>query len=146
MTIAYRDAAASEPAAELGKLLDNLRHATSTLGSVADEVRKVAEASAGSIRKSEGSAKVLSALAERIGRLEAQPDNSRPQPLRTVEKGTPIALAGSASDDIRLRIAELQSQATELRKRGDDAAAQKRLSEIGVEIIRLSNGMSQPVL
>jgi len=145
MTTAPRAAAGAEPVAELGKLLDNLRRATSTLGSVADEVRKVAEASAGSIRKSEGSAKVLSALAERIARLEAQPDNSRPQPLRTVEKATPIALAGTASDDIRLRIAELQTQAAELRKRGDDAAAQKRLSEIGVEIIRLSNGMSQPV-
>ncbi len=146
MTIASRDAAATEPAVELGKLLDNLRRATSTLGSVADEVRKVAEASAGSIRKSEGSAKVLSVLAERIARLEAQPDNSRPQPLRTVEKATPVALAGNASDDIRLRIAELQSQAAELRKRGDDAATQKRLSEIGVEIIRLSNGMAQRVL
>jgi hypothetical protein len=146
MTPSPSAAARAEPVAELGKLLDNLRHATSTLGSVADEVRKVAEASAGSIRKSEGSAKVLSVLAERIARLEAQPDNSRPQPLRTVEKATPIALAGNASDDIRLRIAELQSQAVELRKRGDDAAAQKRLSEISVEIIRLSNGMSQPVL
>ena len=145
MMVASHDAAGTEPAVELGKLLDNLRHATRTLGSIADEVRKVADASAASIRKSEGSAKVLSALTERIARLEAQPDNSRPQPLRTVEKGTPIALAGSASDDIRLRIAELQNQAAELRKRGDDVAAQKRLSEISVEIIRLSNGMSQPV-
>ncbi|MGD0075731.1 MAG: hypothetical protein ABSD31_15515 [Candidatus Binataceae bacterium] len=134
-----------DPTAEMGKLLDNLRHATRSLNSVADEVRKVAEASAGSIRKSESSAKVLSTLAERIARLEAQPDNSRPQPLRAVEKATPIALAGNSTDDTRLRIAELQSQAAELRKRGDDAVAQKRLSEIGVEIIRLSNGLSQPV-
>jgi len=145
-TTPWNDAASVEPGAELGKLLDHLRHATDRLGAVADDVRKVAEASASSIRKSEGSAKVLSVMGERIARLEAQPDNSRPQPLRAVEKGTPIALAGSAGDDIRARIAELQGQAAELRKRGDDAVAHKRLSEIGIEIIRLSNGLPQPAL
>ena len=134
------------PAGELGKLLDNLRRATGTLGALADEVRKVAETSSSSIRKSEGSAKVLSALSERIARLEAQPDNSRLQPLRAVEKGTPIALMGPGTDDARIRIADLQSQAAELRKRGDDPAAQKRLSEIGVEIIRLSSATSRPAL
>ncbi len=133
-------AAGPSPSAELGKLLDDLRRAAGTLGAAADEVRKIAEASAGSIRKSEGSAKVLTALAERVTRLEAQPDTSRPQPLRAVEKGILIESAATAADDIRLRITRLQSEAAELRKRGGDVAAQKRLSEIGVEIIRLSNG------
>ena len=133
-----------EPAAELGKLLDDLRRAAGTLGSTADEVRKVAEASAGSIRKAEGSAKVLTALADRVARLEAQPDTSRPQPLRAVEKGILIESAATAADDIRLRINQLQSEAAELRKRGGDVTAQKRLSEIGVEIIRLSNGAYYP--
>jgi len=134
----------SEPSAELGKLLDDLRRAAGTLGSAADEVRKVAEASAGSIRKSEGSAKVLTVLTDRVARLEAQPDTSRPQPLRAVEKGILLESAATAADDIRLRINQLQSEAAELRKRGGDVAAQKRLSEIGVEIIRLSNGAYYP--
>ncbi len=133
-----------EPAAELGKLLDDLRCAAGTLGSAADEVRKVAEASAGSIRKAEGSAKVLTALADRVARLEAQPDTSRPQPLRAVEKGILLESAATAADDIRLRINQLQGEAAELRKRGGDVAARKRLSEIGVEIIRLSNRAYYP--
>jgi hypothetical protein len=103
-------------------------------------MRKVAEASVGTIRKAEGSAKVLSLLAERVARLEAQPDNLAPQPLRTVEKGTPFNF-GSSLDDSNLRIAVLQQEAMELRKRSGDQVAQKRLSEIGVEIIRLSNGI-----
>lgn len=141
---ASRAATGSESAAELGKLLDDLRHAAGTLGSAANEVRKVAEASAGSIRKSEGSAKVLTALADRVARLEAQPDVSRPQPLRAVEKGILLESAAPAAGDIRLRITQLQSEAAELHKRGGDVAAQKRLSEIGVEIIRLSNGAYYP--
>ena len=87
---------------------------------------------------------MLTALADRVARLEAQPDTSRPQPLRAVEKGILIESAATAADDIRLRINQLQSEAAELRKRGGDVTAQKRLSEIGVEIIRLSNGAYYP--
>jgi hypothetical protein len=125
--------------AQLENLLGQLRQAANTLDAAADEVRKVAEASAGSIRKAEGSAKVLSALAERVARLEAQPDNSRPQPLRTVEKGAVFAFYGGTEDG-RARIAELENEAAELRKRASDPAAQKRLSEVRLEIIRLANG------
>ncbi len=126
--------------AELEKLLGDLRQVATSLGAASDEVRKVAEVSVDSIRKAEGSAKVLSALAERVARLEAQPDNSRVQPLRTVEKGTVLGWAGAA-DENAARIAELQREAVELRKRADDPTTQRRLSEIGVEIIRRSSGI-----
>ncbi len=131
----------NEALPELAKMLTSLRQTVDALSVTADEVRKVAEASAGSIRKAEGSARVLSVLAERVARLEAQPDTSRAQPLRTVEKGTPLGLLPGDTDDSRAQIAELQREAAELRKRAGDGAAMKRLSEIGVEIIRLSNGV-----
>lgn len=131
----------NEALPELAKMLTSLRQTADALSVTADEVRKVAEASAGSIRKAEGSARVLSVLAERVARLEAQPDTSRAQPLRTVEKGTPLGLLPGDIDDSRAQITELQREAAELRKRAGDGAAMKRLSEIGVEIIRLSNGV-----
>jgi hypothetical protein len=62
------------------------------------------------------------------------------QPLRTVEKGTVLGWAGAA-DENAARIAELQREAVELRKRADDPTTQRRLSEIGVEIIRRSSGI-----